>query len=70
MEIAKHIEVVREGPLARVLVDGEELPFPLPREAVTVPVHPDEIPTVHLTLFAERVDVVNKLHHDKEETGR
>ncbi len=70
MALPKRIEVIREGPVARVLVDGEKLPFPIPREAVTVPVHPDEIPTVHLTLFAEQVDVVNKLHHDEKETGR
>lgn len=64
----RHIEIVRKGPIARVLVDGEQLPFSLPREAVTVPVHPDELPAVHLTLFAERVDVSNQLHPDEEET--
>jgi hypothetical protein len=66
----QRIEVVRRGAIARVLVDGVELPFALPREAVTVPVHPDEIPTVHLKLFADRVDVVNQLRPDEEETDR
>lgn len=66
----QRIEVIRKGPTAHVLVDGVELPFSLPREAVTVPVHPDEFPTVHLTLFAERVDVVNQRRPDEKETDR
>ncbi|MCZ9352990.1 hypothetical protein NGM36_25005 [Streptomyces mutabilis] len=70
MDRPKHIEVIRKGSIGHVLVDGVELPFALPREAITVPVHPDHRPTVHLTLFADRVDVVNQLHPDEKETDR
>lgn len=66
----QRIQVIRKGPTAHVLVDGTELPFALPREAVTVPVHPDEVPSVRLTLFAERVDVVNQLATEQKETDR
>jgi hypothetical protein len=66
----QRIEVIRKGPTVHVLVDGVEVPFPLLREAVIVSVDPDEMPTVHLTLFADRVDVVNQSHPDEEETTR
>jgi hypothetical protein len=66
----QRIEVIRKGPTARVLVDGVALPFSIPRDSVTVPVNPDEPPTVHLALFADRVDVVNQLHPDEKETDR
>ena len=66
----KRIEVIREGRIVRVLIDGEELPFALPRESVTVTVDPAEWPTVSLTLFADQVTVVNKLHSEEEETSR
>lgn len=67
MAIPKRIEVIRVGAVARVLVDGQELPFTLPRETVAVEVHPDDMPTIRLALFAEQIDVVNKLHDEKEE---
>ncbi|MFI1324547.1 hypothetical protein ACH4TI_15060 [Streptomyces rochei] len=70
MNRPKHIEVIRKGATGRLLVDGVELPFSLPREAIMIPVHPDAIPTVHLTLFADRVDVVNQRHPDEKETDR
>lgn len=64
----KRIQVIREGHVCRVLVDGVKLPFTLPRETVRVPVHPDDVPTVHLTLLADQVDVINKLHPHESET--
>jgi hypothetical protein len=67
MAIPKRIEVIRVGAVARILVDGKELPFTLPREAVTVEVHPDDMPTIRLALFAQRIDVVNTVHDEKEE---
>ncbi|MER7874828.1 hypothetical protein ABTY63_14895 [Streptomyces solisilvae] len=70
MAIPQRIEVIRAGTRARVLVDGQELPFALAREKVTVSVHPDEMPTVHLVLMARRVDVVNSVAGDeKREEG-
>lgn len=65
----QRIEVIREGPYCRVLIDGEPLPYSIPRDSVTVPVNPDEMPTVHLALFADRVDVVNALHSEEEKTS-
>lgn len=67
MAIPKRIEVIRAGARARVLVDGQELPFALARETVTVSVHPDEMPQVCLVLIAEQVDVVNTIGDEKEE---
>lgn len=60
------IEVIREGRVARVLIEGKELPFALPRASVTVAVHPDEMPTVTLTLFADEVTVVNRCSQPSE----
>ncbi|AZM54167.1 hypothetical protein DMA15_17640 [Streptomyces sp. WAC 01529] len=70
MGIPHRIEVIREGSVGRVLVDGTQLPFPIPREAITVTVHPEEIPMITLHLFAEQVEVRNNLHADTKETGR
>jgi hypothetical protein len=67
MAIPQRIEVIRTGSVARVLVDGQELPFKLPRETIMVEVHPDDLPTIRLTLFAKRVDVINKFDDEKEE---
>ena len=59
---AAHITVTREGRLARVIVDGVEIPpDAILRDSVTVPVDPDDIPTIHLTLIGARVDVLNTL---------
>ncbi|MFD3498781.1 hypothetical protein [Streptomyces sp. NPDC058678] len=65
----QRIEVIRHGATCRVLIDGEPLPFSISRDSVTVPVDPDERPTVHLALFADRVDVVNYLHNEEETTA-
>ncbi|MFE0720247.1 hypothetical protein ACFW23_04745 [Streptomyces rochei] len=66
----KRIDVIRKGRIGHVLVDGVELPFALPREAITVPVHPDQIPTVHLQLSADQVHVVNQCCPDEKETDQ
>lgn len=58
------IQVIRTGTLARVLVDGVELPYSIARDSVLVPVCPDDVPTVRLTLMADRVDVVNTLDEE------
>lgn len=62
------IEVIRKGPTARIVIDGAELPFPVSRDSVTVPVHPDERPTVQLSLYADRVHVINQATADEEES--
>ncbi|MFH8369199.1 hypothetical protein [Streptomyces sp. NPDC018031] len=59
MHRPRHIEVIREGTAVRVLVDGQELPAIVDHDAVTVPVAPDDWPTVQLTLYADRITVTN-----------
>lgn len=64
-EFRRQITVERHGSRAQVLIDGVALGG-IPRDSdVTVDVNPDGIPTVRLTLMAERVDVVNVLE-DKD----
>lgn len=70
MERARHISVVRRAGQLQVLVDGEDLAALLPCDShVVVSVHPDEHPTVTLTLMADRIDVVDALSEDQEETS-
>ncbi|WP_299542020.1 hypothetical protein [uncultured Streptomyces sp.] len=64
---ADHIAVIRTGPAARILVGGVEIPpEAILRDSVTVPVDPDEVPSVHLTLVAARVDVHNTLERSPD----
>ncbi|MDG9705543.1 hypothetical protein [Streptomyces sp. DH37] len=67
-----HIEIIRRDGRLRVLIDGNELPCPIARaEPLDVPVHPDEMPLVRLTLIADTVTVTNTLHdQDEEESER
>ncbi|MGW9249755.1 hypothetical protein [Streptomyces badius] len=59
---AERITVTREGSHARIVVDGVEIPQnAILRDSVNVPVNPDDVPTVNLTLFGARVDVLNTL---------
>lgn len=59
---AKQITVTREGVTARIVVDGVEIPAgAILRNSVSVPVDPDEPPTVHLSLIGARLDVLNTL---------
>ncbi|MCI4045135.1 hypothetical protein [Streptomyces sp. TRM75563] len=59
---AERITVTREGERARIVVDGVEIPpDAIQRDSVDVPVDPDEVPAVHLTLIGARVDVLNTL---------
>lgn len=56
-DLAKHIEVIREGGRGYSLrVDGEEFPF-LVGETITTETGRDAMPSVKLELFADRVDV-------------
>lgn len=57
---ADRITVTRKGPHASVIVDGVEIPgAAIRRNSVVVPVDPDEIPTVTLTLVARDVQATN-----------
>ncbi|WP_411118984.1 hypothetical protein [Streptomyces sp. 058-1L] len=59
---AEQIIVTREGARARIVVDGVEIPAAaIERNSVDIPVDPDEVPSVHLTLIGARVDVLNTL---------
>lgn len=70
MPRAKRIEVIRQGGNCRVLVDGQELPAALPRtHNVVVAINPDNLPTVTVTLTADRVDVTDT-RHDEKDTDR
>lgn len=55
------ITVVRQGHIARVLLDGQELEHVARDKDVRVVVDPDGVPTVRVTLMARRVDVMNTL---------
>lgn len=72
MAIPDLIQIVRRGAAARVFIDGEELPAPIPRDtAVVAYVNPDELPTITITLMAHRIDVINDVAEgggDAEET--
>lgn len=50
------IRVKRFGAVARVFVDDQELDVTDP---VIVAVHPDEVPTVTVTLQADRIEVTD-----------
>ncbi|MFE9300832.1 hypothetical protein [Streptomyces sp. NPDC006856] len=59
---AERITVTREGDHARIVVDGLEIPAgAILRDSVIIPIDPDEMPAVHLTLIGARVDVLNTL---------
>ncbi|MFF5958474.1 hypothetical protein [Streptomyces luteogriseus] len=67
MTRAKRIEVIRQGRICRVLVDGQELPAAIPLSSdVIVAVNPDDRPTVTVTLTADRVDVTDDLASEKD----
>lgn len=54
------IQVIREGTRVRIVVDGVEIPArAVMRHSCEVPVDPDEIPSLRLTLFGSRVEVLN-----------
>ncbi|MFE4691752.1 hypothetical protein ACFRH6_17035 [Streptomyces sp. NPDC056749] len=58
--VATLIEVTRSGDIARLVVDGVEIPpNAIARNSVHVPVDADEIPSVDLTLVGARVSVSN-----------
>ncbi|MEU9494585.1 hypothetical protein AB0D73_22830 [Streptomyces sp. NPDC048215] len=59
---AQRITVTRAGHRACVVVDGVEIPpNAIGRHSVTVPVDPDEPPSVQLTLIGAHVEVLNTL---------
>lgn len=60
---ASLITDTRQGRTARIVVNGGvEIPADaILRDSVSVPVDPDEVPTVHLTLIGVQVDVINTL---------
>jgi hypothetical protein len=53
------IEIVRQGETFTILVDGVEVPGSIARHSVSLPVDPDDYPSVTLTLFARRLTVDN-----------
>jgi hypothetical protein len=59
---ASLITVTRQGRTTRIVVNGVEIPATaILRDSISVPVDPDEVPTVHLTLIGAQVDVINTL---------
>ncbi|MEU2149315.1 hypothetical protein ABZ741_34085 [Streptomyces globisporus] len=59
---AQRITVTREGHRAHVVVDGVEIPpNAIGRHSLTVPVDPDEPPSIQLTLIGDVVEVLNTL---------
>lgn len=64
------ITVDRVGGTVVVLVDGVEIPAEaIRRHSLTVPVDPDEAPTIHLELIARRVEVTNTLNSEEAPRG-
>ncbi|MEU2450052.1 hypothetical protein ABZ605_08335 [Streptomyces sp. NPDC012765] len=64
--VARRIEVVRTGRTTRVVVDGVEIPADaILRDSLTVPVNPDDRPTIVLALTADRVEVINTLEESE-----
>ncbi|WP_435107791.1 hypothetical protein [Nocardiopsis synnemataformans] len=62
---ADRITVTRQGLHASVVVDGVEIPgAAIRRDSVVVPVDPDEIPTVTLTLMARNAQATNTSEGD------
>ncbi|MEU3600878.1 hypothetical protein ABZ714_19465 [Streptomyces sp. NPDC006798] len=57
---ANLIRITREGTRTRIVVDGVEIPAgAIGRDSVRLPVDPDQVPSVTLTLLATTVDVLN-----------
>ncbi|ONK09435.1 hypothetical protein [Streptomyces sp. MP131-18] len=56
--------VERRGNDTSITVDGQPFPYIVGRDDVHLSVDPDEIPSVTLTLYADRVEVINSLDAD------
>lgn len=65
----ERIEVIRRGPLARILIDGQELGIDVARDGVRVDVDPDGMPSVHLRLLADHVLVDDRAYERTEPKG-
>lgn len=61
MKFPKVIEVERRGSTAVLKIDGEDFPWAIARGGVSVNPDPDNVPTVTVTLVAERVFVDNQI---------
>lgn len=61
-----HIRVERQGSSARLLIDGEDFPWPIAWDGIDVNVNPDNIPGVSVTILADRVEVVDALQAPDE----
>lgn len=58
IQLPKVIRVERRGPTAHITVDGEPFPFPVAyNPPPTVSVSTSEMPSITITLFADRVEV-------------
>jgi hypothetical protein len=62
-----HIKVNRRGTAAHVTIDGEPFPWFIARSGVRVDVDPDAVPTVTLTILANRVEVDDAIRDDAPE---
>ncbi|SFD14414.1 hypothetical protein [Streptomyces aidingensis] len=67
LRVPGHIEVVGQGRQAVLRVDGEDFPYVVADGTVTVRVAPGEMPSVTLTLLADRVTVDDRLPWAVEE---
>lgn len=56
-KLAKTIEIVRQGQVASLFIDGEEFGYYIAREPIVTTTDADSFSTVNLTLVAERITV-------------
>ncbi len=61
-ELAQQIRVERDGDSAKLFIDGEEFPWVIASPEVVVSVSRDEVPSVTITLWATKIEVVNSLN--------
>lgn len=62
MDIPKLIRVERYWQTAEITVDGQPFPYAVAREDIILSVDPDGMPSVTLTIYADRVEVVNDIN--------
>lgn len=61
--LAKQIDVVQDGGHRRLIIDGEEFPYLIEKDAaVSTVVRPGTMPRVTITLLAEEVTVRDSLN--------
>lgn len=60
MHLARLVRIVREGSMARLEVDGVEFPWLISARAV-IDCSTGDVPSVEITLLAERVEMANSL---------